>query len=313
MQTAVTSFSLREQLGPIRFEFRDPTGAPQVMSVDLPQLLTISEFVGRAHDELGVDLVETVGFHFTGLDDPEIDRFEKALADTGTGLLNIALDMGDLLDPDADRRAADVAVLKRWIARFAAMGSPFVRVNPGSPASTFGAGDPPPHVAAALVELGDFARAEGSRLLIENHSGPSSNAAWVHAVLDQAGGSCGLLLDLGNLEPLLSALRKATQGRADIGTLDLAADLAGLDLEPLYTALDSLAPRAELVSVKVNWVADDGSLGAVDLDRAMGILVAHGFDGVLSTEYEGWGGDPWAKTRRVIEASRDAFLAAQQR
>jgi sugar phosphate isomerase/epimerase len=310
---AVSSFSLREQLGPIRFQYRDASGADQVMAMDIPRLLPISDFPRRALDELGVDKVETVGFHFTGLDDPEIPRFEKALADSGVGLLNIALDTGDLLDPDDGRRAGDIAVLKEWIARFAAMGSTFVRVNPGSPATPWGEGPPPARLAAALVELGELARAEGARLLVENHNGPGSDPVWLNALLAEVGEHCGLLLDLGNLEPLLSALRAATRGQTDPGSLDLAQLMSDVDLGPLYEALEALAPRAELVSVKTNWVAEDGSVGAVDLDRAMGILVSSGYDGILSVEYEGIGGDPWAKTRRVVEAARDAFLAAQAR
>jgi sugar phosphate isomerase/epimerase len=283
-----------------------------VLTLDNPRLLPISEFPRRALDELGVDLVETVGFHFTGLGDPEIPRFEKALADAGVGLLNIALDMGDLLDPDEERRAGDLAVLKEWIARFAAMGSSFVRVNPGSPLSPWGAGQPPAHLAAALVELGEFARAGGTRLLVENHSGPSSDPAWLHALLDDVGSEhCGLLLDLGNLEPLRSTLMKLARKPPESGTLSLAASLSALDLSPLYGAIESLAPRAELVSVKTNWVADDGNVGAVDLDRALTILANHGYDGALSIEYEGVGGDPWAKTRRVVDVAREAFVAAQ--
>jgi hypothetical protein len=58
-----------------------------------------------------------------------------------------------------------------------------------------------------LVELGEFAKAQGARLLVENHSGPSSNPQWLGALLDAVDGRCGLLLDLGNLEPLMSGLR----------------------------------------------------------------------------------------------------------
>jgi len=310
---AVSSFSLREQLGPIRLEFRDASGAPQVFTHDSPRLIAISDFPRRALDELGVDRVETVGFQFTGLDDPEIPKFEKALADAGVGLLNVALDIGDLADPDDGYRSKDIAVLKEWIARFAAMGSSFVRVNPGSPFRQADGDAPPAHLADALVELGEFARVEGARLLVENHSGAGSDPVWLSALLEQVGAHCGLLLDLGNLEPLLSGLRKASSELPESGTIDLPAALSELDLTPLYAALESLAPKAELVSVKTNYVTDEGSVGAVDLDRAMGILVSHGYDGVLSVEYEGFGGDPWAKTRRVVDVARQAFVAAQTR
>ena len=41
---AVSSFSLREQLGPIRLEFRDASGTPQVFTHDSPKLFPISDF-----------------------------------------------------------------------------------------------------------------------------------------------------------------------------------------------------------------------------------------------------------------------------
>ena len=310
-RTAVSTFSLREQLGPLRLHYRDAAGQPQVMTMDNPQLLAISDFPRRALDELGVDLVETVGFQFSGLDDPEIPRFEKALADAGVGLLNVCLDMGDLLDPDDARRADDVAVMKEWIARFAGMGASFVRVNPGSPFNPTTPSEPPAHLVAGLAELGDFAASQGARLLVENHSGLSSNPAWLGTLLDQVDGKCGLLLDLGNLQPLMSALRAVGRKLAEDPTVDFGAELSALDLTPLYEAVETLAPRAEVVSVKTNYVADDGSVGAVDLYRAMQILHRNAFSGPLSVEYEGFGGDPWAKTRRVVDVARDAFAKAQ--
>jgi hypothetical protein len=63
--------------------------------------------------------------------------------------------------------------------------------------------------------------------------------------------------------------------------------------------------------VKANRVGGDGSVGAVDLGRAMNILAGHGCDGTLSVEYEGFGGDSWGKTRRVVDVAREAFVAAQ--
>ena len=311
-RTAVSAFSLREQLGPIALHFRDAEGVSRTYTLDNPQLLSVSDFPRRALDDLGVDLVEVPGFYFSGPDDPELGRFEKSLAETGVGLLNVVIDSGDLLDADDDRRAGDLAVLKEWVTRAAAMGSEFVRVNPGSPFTAW-KGAPPAHLVAALADLGDHAQCEGTRLLVENHSGPSSDPAWMAALLDGVSAErCGLLLDLGNLEPLMSGIRRlASEFTGNPEEFDLPGALAKLDLEPLYSAVETLAPRADVVSVKVNYVAEDGSVGAVDLHRAMRILVRAGFDGPLSVEYEGFAGDPWAKTKRVVDVAREAFAATQ--
>ncbi|WP_432969777.1 sugar phosphate isomerase/epimerase family protein [Dactylosporangium sp. CA-233914] len=309
---SVSSFSLREQLGPIVFRFRDPSGAEQAFTLDNPKLFGLGDYPRRARDTFGIDAIETAGFQFTGLDDPEIDLFAAGLRASGTSLLNIAVDVGDLADPDPERRAADVAELKAWIARFAAMGSTFVRVNPGSPMSAHHGTEPPDQLVEALVDLGSFAVAEGTRLLVENHGGRSSDPRWLAALLDAVGTeSCGLLLDLGNFDSLLKPMRARFQQIPDADDPEVAGFLAGLDLSQLYAGIEALAARAEHVSVKAHLVADDGTIGAVDLGRALRILVDHGYDGPYAVEYEGAGGDPWAKSRRVLDATREALAAAR--
>lgn len=304
---SLTSFSIREQLGPIVFSFRDASGADHEFRLDNPRLFPISEFPRRAADELGVDTVETVGFHFQGLGDPEIDLFEQGLKDSGTSLLNICLDLGDLSDTDDDRRAADVELTERWIDRFAAMGSRFVRVNPASPFAVFDDGLPPAHLVDTLGALGDYATSRGTRLLVENHVGASSDPAWMSVLLESVGHDrLGLLLDLGNFPALRAGLEtlRMAEGRTPTDA-ELKAVAATLELESLYAGILALAPYAEMISVKEHLVLEDGTIGFVDLARAAGNIVSAGFDGPWSVEYEGFGGDPWAKSRRVLEATRE--------
>lgn len=307
---SVSSFSLREQLGPIVFSFRAPDGSERTFTLDAPRLFPISEFPRRAADAFGVEAVETVGFQFTGLDDPEIDRFEKGLRDAGVGLLNICLDFGDLADADAERRAGDVALTRRWIERFAAMGATFVRVNPGSPLSPGATDTPAEHLVEALVGLGGFAAAQGTRLLVENHVGPSADPVWMSALLDAVGSDAvGLLLDLGNFPALQQALHALGARPERPGEEEAVAIARELDLSSLYDGITALAPRAEMVSVKEHLVTPD-YIGFVDLERAVGILRAHDFAGPYSVEYEGEGGDPWWKAGRVLEATRELAAGA---
>ena len=51
---------------------------------------------------------------------------------------------------------------------------------------------------------------------------------------------------------------------------------AGIHLEPLYEGIEALAARAELVHVKSHYVGDDGTVGVIDLPRALRILESHG-------------------------------------
>jgi sugar phosphate isomerase/epimerase len=305
---SMSSYSVREHLGPIEFSLTLPNGEPTTFSFPYESLTTLAEFPARAKQEFGVDAIETVAFQFKGgPDDPELDAFAAALGDSGVALLNAAIDVGDLLEADDEKRAADVAELQRWIARFSAMGARFVRVNPGSPFSPHHGEQPPAHLVAALVDLGRFAAEHGSRLLVENHGGPSSDPAWMLGLLDAVGAEhLGLLLDLGNFDALLQPAMALVFQTPDAPPIDPAALLDAVDLAPVYAGIEQLAPRAELVHVKAHDVDDEGTVRAVDLDRAIGILRAHGYDGPLTVEYEGLGGDPWAKSARVLEVTRQA-------
>jgi sugar phosphate isomerase/epimerase len=305
---SMSSYSVREHLGPIEFNLTLPNGEATTFTFPYESLTTLAEFPARAKEEFGVDAIETVAFQFKGgLDDPELDAFAAALRDSGVALLNVAIDVGDLLEADDDKRATDVAELQRWIERFSAMGARFVRVNPGSPFSPHHGDQPPAHLVAALIELGRFAAERGSRLLVENHGGPSSDPVWMLGLLDAVGiEHVGLLLDLGNFDALLQPAMALVFQTPGAPPVDPVARLDGVDLTSVYAGIEQLAPRAELVHVKAHDVDDEGTVRAIDLDRAIGILRDHGYDGPLTVEYEGLGGDPWGKSARVLEITRQA-------
>ena len=304
---SVSSYSLREQLGPISIAFTDAHGDEQTFAQDFPKLVDITDVPARAAQSFPVTGVEAVAFQFTGREDPALDVFAAAATDAGLELLNVAVDAGDLLQTDPERLAADVAELRRWITRVADLGFRFVRVNAGSPFSAQQPDVPPAHLVDALTELGGFATDRGARLLVENHGGASSDPAWMTALLDQVGvANLGLLLDLGNFDALLGPLMAAMFAEPGATPADPFADL---DLTTLYDGIDALADRAELVHVKAHHVGHQGAVGPVDLPRALGILHRHGYTGPLTIEYEGTGGDPWAKTGHVIEATSAALAA----
>ncbi len=302
---SVSSYSLREQLEPVEYSFTTPDGRDVNVSFPGSRELDIADFPARVKETLGATAVETVATQFSGgVTDSRFDRFAANLAAAGVELLNAAVDHGDLLEADPEKRAADVDGLKRWIDLFAGMGSRFVRVNPGSPMSPHHGDVPPAHLVEALQDLGRYAKSKGVRLLVENHGGPSSNPAWMLRLLDDVGKeNCGLLLDLGNFDALLAPFMTAFMSGGEVQFEDLLPDV---DLTELYVDMETLAPRAELVHVKTHYVDDDGAVGAVDLPRAIGILLRQGYDGPLTVEYEGNGGDPWAKIRQILAVVNEA-------
>lgn len=305
---SLSSYSLREQLGPISLAFTDANGDEQTYAQDFPKLLDIAEFPARAARTYPVGGVEAVAFQFGGLDDDRLDAFAAGARAAGLALVNVAVDVGDLAQTDPDRRAADVTELTRWIARCADLGFRYVRVNAGSPFAPQHGDVPPAHLVDALTELGRFAAGRGIRLLVENHGGPSSDPVWMNALLDGVGpDGPGLLLDLGNFDALLGPLMAALF--AETGTAP-ADPFDGVDLTSLYDGIDALAARAELVHVKAHHVGADGTVGPIDLPRALGILNRHGYRGPLTIEYEGTGGDPWTHTGHVIDLTAASTTAA---
>ncbi|WJL96940.1 TIM barrel protein [Microbacterium sp. ET2] len=294
---SVSAYSVREHLGPISVDFTDVEGNAQTFSQDFPKVIDIVDVPARVAGAYPVTGVEAVAFHFAGPDDPALASFAERAGDAGLALVNMAVDVGDLLQPDDARRTADVIELERWIDALAALGFRFVRVNPGSPFTTHHGGRPPAHLVQALTSLGQYANERGIRLLVENHGGPSSDPEWMTALLDAVGPeNLGLLLDLGNFDALMQPLMAAMF--AERGT-EVADPLEDLDLTSLYDGVEALAARAELVHVKAHRVEATG-VGPVDLPRALGILARAGYDGWLTIEYEGSGVDPWAATARVI-------------
>lgn len=308
---SVTSFSLREQLGPLYLSYTDADGKKVNVEWPNPRLHAVSDFPLLARERLGVESVETTTLQFDGIDDPQIELFGESVRAAGMRFLNVCINSGDLLEPDPDGRAEAIAANKRWIEKFAGMGADFVRVNPGSPASShFSGGDAPPvRLVDALGELGEFARQHGSRLLVENHGGDSSNPVWLRTLLELVGDDCGLLLDLGNFDLVTGTVRSLGFFSRDLEELpDLRPVFDDVDLEPVYGAIEYLADLAELVSLKLNQV-DASWMGPVDIWRAMRILRRRGYAGSWSVEYEGLGGDPWWKCRRVLEVASSELSA----
>jgi hypothetical protein len=128
------------------------------------------------------------------------------------------------------------------------------------------------------------------RLLVENHGGPSSDPDYLLELRDQVDG-LGILLDLGNFEPLVSVSRARFAGD------DLATD--HLDTDHVYDRIRRLAPVAELVHVKAFDPRENGS-PLLDVDRALSVVHAAGFAGPYSIEWEGHRTDPWEATGDLL-------------
>jgi sugar phosphate isomerase/epimerase len=296
---AVSSFSLHSLLGPLRLEKRGETGVLQPWVIPFPQEHTLEEFGTIAHDRLGVKAIELCQIQFESSTDERIEALRDALNRAGVKVLTVPIDIGDLTTNSEDFRADDVVRIGAWFEIAHRLGATYVRVNAGAP--LHGAGEASPGIVGALRALSDRARDLGMSLLVENHGGASSDPDFVLRLLEDVGQDrLGLLLDLGNFEPLISISRGRLLGNP------LPSD--DLDLSHVYTNIERLASVATLVHAKAIDPADDGS-PLLDLPRALRILAKSGYAGSISVEWEGVLGDPWERTAATLASVRSAFPA----
>ena len=260
-----------------------------------------SRFAALVPERFGVNTIELCQIQFDSSADERVDALASALRAADVRVLTVPIDVGDLAGGDTTTRSDDISRIARWFSVAHRLGATYVRVNTGSPLA---AGQPAARagVVAALRTLASEARRLGLRLLVENHGGPSSDPEWLLAVRDEVGPEhLGVLLDLGNFEPIMAVSRARFAGED--------ADENGLDIEPVYDHIARLAPVAELVHAKAYDPRADGS-PLLDLDRALAIVAKSGYDGPISIEWEGLAGDPWARTAETIAAVRAAFPMA---
>lgn len=295
---AVSSFSLHSVLGPISLEQRSADGNLSHFSYDFPRQHSLEDFASLVRERIGVKAIELCQIQFDSHTPERIAALREAFESGGTRVLTLPIDTGNLGCGKAEWLAEDEARIIQWFDIAGQLGATFVRVNAGSPGSVMTAAARPALVES-LKRLGDSAAARGMKLLVENHGGTSSDPDFILALLEDVGRDrLGLLLDVGNFEPLVSL----SHGR--FANPDL--DDSHLDFEPLYDRIATLAPVASLVHAKSVDPARNGS-PLPDLPRALTIVRDAGYAGNISIEWEGHLGDPWERTAAVAAQVRAVF------
>jgi len=295
---AVSSFSLHSALGPLSIEQRGPDGSLAQFTIDFPRQYSIEDFIRLARDRVGVRAIELCQIQFDSRTPERIAQLRATLDDAGVRLLTVPIDIGDLGHPNAAWRAQDEERIEQWFVIAHQLGARYVRVNAGSPGSTV-EDSTRAGVVDSLCKLGALANSMQLRLLIENHGGTSSTPRFLRSMLEAVGSDrLGLLLDLGNFEPLVT-ISHARFLQADV-------EDSGVDLEPMYAAITELAPVADLIHAKSVDPARDG-MPLPDLPRALSIVAQSGYSGSISVEWEGRLGDPWERTIAIAAEVRRHF------
>ena len=297
-ELCVSSYSLRQHLGPIRIMARQPDGSKQQVTwgeeaaepislLDLPELIK---------ERLGVNAIEICQFHVVERTGKYVDRLRRALEDAEVSLVNMPIDVGNISDPNPDYRAEDIAEIEDWLRVAADLGSRMARVNASH---SLGQAAPLEVTIESYRRLAQTAKSLGVQLLIENHGGITGSAETIVRLVEAVGpDNLKTLVDIGNFEPLISLTMARFQGKPlpEIG-----------DMSPLYESIARIAPYAGLVHAKTHEFDEQGKPEVLDVVRALRVVRDSGYAGPISVEYEGNLGDPWTNTRRTKELVEEAF------
>jgi sugar phosphate isomerase/epimerase len=167
---------------------------------------------------------------------------------------------GPLGAADKAKRDAAVEKTKEWIDAAKFLGCKMVRVNAygeGEENAKDKADDLRDRVAESCSRLADYAAQGELAVVIENHGGLSSDAAWLTSVMKAVNKpNFGTLPDFGNFD--------ASQNR--------------------YDSVEALLPYAKAVSAKAQTFTDYGMVSDTDFFRMMRIVRDSGYRGWVGIE-----------------------------
>ncbi len=218
---------------------------------------------------LGIHTIELVNvFYFSRANNMAYwEEFKERCDEAGVKVGLIMCDqLGNLGDADPEAREAAVKNHHAWVDIADFLGAGSIRVN--------AAGEGTREEIAAnavdgLTKLARYGAANGVNIIVENHGGISSDAAWLAGVVERVGmENVGTLPDFGNFCIEGSPLDCTTEYDRYRGTAELM-------------------PYARGVSAKSYDFDERGEEIHMDYLRLMKIVKESGFKGYVGIEYEG--------------------------
>ena len=248
-------------------------------SIRRDRTMTLLDLPG-ACAALGVRTVELVSSFFPSQDAQYLQELRAALQAHGVRVPGIAVDMGDIANPDEATRRTDLEALKQWFHLARAIGAEAIRVNSG--AASPDDREAIERITAGYRELADEAAHTGVYLLIENHGGASADPRNIRSFLDGVG------------SPWFRT----------------CPDTGNFPGDTWEEGMRVMAPHAYSCHLKVyayspdgeqRWTGRDGQPRAYNLRRSLQILREAGYDGPLCVEA--------GATDDVVEAAGEAASA----
>jgi sugar phosphate isomerase/epimerase len=232
--------------------------------------LDLERYVAFCRDE-GFTELDVWSRHLDGVGPEELRA-------AGVPVGSLAVDGADAWAPTEEERAEHRERTERWLAFAEAAGAARVRFNAGPFHHAFepgtGSDELFEEVAAGFADLVARGRARGVEVLTENHWGPFQHPDELGRLLDAVPG-LGLLFDTHNWP-------EGTQLRA----------------------WERYAPRARMTHFKTFAFDDTGRETTQDLERAVGLLRAAGYDGVWGVESVPDDGDEVGAAARTLALLR---------
>lgn len=240
--------------------------------------------------EHGIDAVDYANVLFFGhaADRPYLTELKRRADGEGVKSLLIACDeLGRFGNADPYLRGQAVQNHVPWLEAAAFLGCDAIRAN------AYGDGtylEQMQRTAEGLHALCEKADAIGLDILLENHGESSNNGAWLAMVVEHVDHPrLGVLADFGNWF------------------------MGGWNNDPprwydRYQGLRDIAPYTRSVSGKSHGFDEYGQEIETDFAEAMRLLLAGGFRGYVSVEYEGDGlteDEGVAATKRLLEEVRE--------
>ncbi len=231
--------------------------------------------------EHGLDGADLTAYYFPGYPEVASDdylfRLKREAFRLGIGISGMGV-RNDFSQPDAARRAGDVALVKSWIVAAAKMGAPVLRIFSGRPL------DSPSGREAVLERMVkdirscvDFGKEHGVILAVQNHYDFLKTAAETIELIRRVDSPWfGLVLDIGSFRG-----------------------------EDPYGEIAKCLPHA------VNWqikelVYENGVAKDADLERLRALISASGYRGYLPVETLR-PGDPYRMVPAFLNKVREAF------
>lgn len=219
--------------------------------------VSMLDFIGIASERYGVHAVELNSPFFEN-SPGYLKRLKDALEEHGVAVQNIAVDLGNIADPDESKRVEWVNKNADWLDVARRIGCRSIRVNAGH------AEDGEAGLRRSIESYRRIVRRAkrlGMMVLLENHGGYSSDPASILKYVSLLGtANFGTCPDFGNFDP---AIR--------------------------YMALEKVAPYAKFVHGKTYEFDAEGNETTLDIPRIIKILQQAHYNGFVSVEYEGRG------------------------